>query len=51
MGGAYARIKAASRMITATAVDRHVEQLFDVLARLHSALTEAKIDYGDFSPD
>jgi hypothetical protein len=32
-------------MITATAVDRHVEQLFDVLRRLHSALTEARIEY------
>ena len=32
-------------MITATAVDRHVEQLFDVLRRLHAALTEARIEY------
>ena len=32
-------------MITASAVDRHVEQLSDVLGRLHSALTEAKIEY------
>jgi hypothetical protein len=32
-------------MITATAIDRHVEQLFDVLRRLHSALTDAKIEY------
>jgi hypothetical protein len=32
-------------MITATAVDKHVEQLFDVLRRLHSALSEAKIEY------
>ena len=32
-------------MITATAVDRHVQQLFDVLERLHSALMEAGIEY------
>lgn len=32
-------------MITATALDKHVEQLFDVLRRLHSALTEARIEY------
>jgi hypothetical protein len=32
-------------MITATAVDNHVEQLFGVLRRLHSALTEARIEY------
>ena len=32
-------------MITATAVDKHVEQLFDVMRRLHSALTEARIEY------
>jgi hypothetical protein len=32
-------------MITATAYDRHVEQLFEVLKRLHAALTEAGIEY------
>ncbi len=32
-------------MITARAVDKHVEQLFDVLRRLHSALTCADIPY------
>ena len=32
-------------MITATAYDRHVEQLFDVIRRLHAALTKAGIDY------
>jgi hypothetical protein len=32
-------------MITATAVDQHVQQLFDVLERLHSAFTGAKIEY------
>jgi hypothetical protein len=32
-------------MITARAVDQHVEQLFDVLRRLHSALTNAGIPY------
>ncbi|HLG98988.1 MAG TPA: hypothetical protein VKX49_21940 [Bryobacteraceae bacterium] len=32
-------------MITARAVDRHVEQLFDVLRRLHAALTSANIPY------
>ena len=32
-------------MINATALDRHVEQLFDVLRRLHTALTNAGIDY------
>jgi hypothetical protein len=32
-------------MITARAVDQHVEQLFDVMRRLHSALTEAGIEY------
>ncbi len=32
-------------MITARAVDKHVEQLFDVLRRLHSALTRANIPY------
>ncbi len=32
-------------MITARAVDKHVEQLFDVMRRLHSALTEARIEY------
>lgn len=32
-------------MITARAVDKHVEQLFDVLRRLHSALTRAEIPY------
>lgn len=32
-------------MITATAYDRHVQQLFDVVRRLHVALTKAGIDY------
>ncbi len=32
-------------MITARAVDQHVEQLFEVLYRLHSALTKAGIPY------
>ena len=32
-------------MISAKAVDRHVEQLFDVLRRLHSALASAGIPY------
>ena len=32
-------------MITARAVDLHVEQLFDVLRRLHSAMTSAGIPY------
>jgi len=32
-------------MITATAYDRHVEQLFDVIKRLHEALTKAGVDY------
>ena len=32
-------------MITATAIDTHVQQLFDVLGRLHAALTEGKIEY------
>ena len=32
-------------MITATAIDQHVQQLFDVLGRLHAALSEAKIEY------
>lgn len=32
-------------MITARAVDKHVEQLFEVLRRLHSALTNANIPY------
>jgi hypothetical protein len=32
-------------MITARAVDKHVEQLFEVLRRLHDALTSAGIPY------
>jgi hypothetical protein len=32
-------------MITATAYDRHVEQLFDVMKRLHGALAKAGIEY------
>lgn len=32
-------------MITAKAVDQHVEQLFDVLRRFHNALTKAAIPY------
>jgi hypothetical protein len=32
-------------VISAKAVDRHVEQLFEVLQRLHSALTRAGIQY------
>ena len=32
-------------MITATAYDRHVEQLFEVMQRLHAALTKAGIEY------
>jgi len=32
-------------MITATAYDKHVEQLFEVMKRVHSALTNAGIDY------
>ncbi len=32
-------------MITATAYDRHVEQLFEVMKRLHTALTKAGIEY------
>lgn len=32
-------------MISAAAVDRHLEQLFDVLKRLHHALTQAAIEY------
>jgi len=32
-------------MITARAVDKHVEQLFEVLRRLHDALTRAGIPY------
>ncbi len=32
-------------MITAKAVDQHVEQLFEVLRRLHAALTKAGIPY------
>lgn len=32
-------------MISATAVDRHLQQLFDVLKRVHTALTEAGIEY------
>jgi len=32
-------------MITAKAVDKHVEQLFEVLRRFHSALTSANIAY------
>ncbi|HLK18815.1 MAG TPA: hypothetical protein VKT81_07655 [Bryobacteraceae bacterium] len=32
-------------MITATAYDKHVEQLFEVMKRVHIALTSAGIDY------
>jgi len=32
-------------MINATALDRHVEQLFDVIHRLHAAFSRAGIDY------
>lgn len=32
-------------MIDATALDRHVEQLFEVMRRLHSALKKAGIEY------
>jgi hypothetical protein len=32
-------------MITATAYDKHVEQLFEVMKRVHNALTNAGIDY------
>ena len=32
-------------MITATAYDKHVEQLFEVMKRVHAALTNAGIDY------
>ena len=32
-------------MITARAVDRHVEQLFEILQRLHSAFASANIPY------
>ena len=32
-------------MISARAYDRHVEQLFDVLNRVSSALREAEIEY------
>jgi len=32
-------------MITAAAYDKHVEQLFEVMKRVHSALTNAGIDY------
>jgi hypothetical protein len=32
-------------MITVAAYDRHVEQLFELMRRLHAALTEAKVDY------
>jgi hypothetical protein len=32
-------------MITATAYDKHVEQLFEVMKRVHVALTNAGIDY------
>jgi hypothetical protein len=32
-------------MITATALDKHVEQLFEVMRRLHAALTKAGVEY------
>ena len=32
-------------MITVAAYDRHVEQLFELMRRLHAALTKAKVDY------
>src|SRR5260370_1909875 len=32
-------------MITVAAYDRHVEQLFELMRRLHEALTKAKVDY------
>jgi len=32
-------------MITVAAYDRHVEQLFGLMRRLHAALTQAKVDY------
>jgi hypothetical protein len=32
-------------MITVAAYDRHVEQLFELMRRLHAALTQAKVDY------
>ena len=32
-------------MITVRAYDRHVEQLFELMRRLHSALTEAEVEY------
>jgi len=32
-------------MISATAYDRHVELLLDVMQRLHSALTKARIEH------
>jgi len=32
-------------MISATAIDRHVEQLFEVMKRLHAALTKAGVEY------
>jgi hypothetical protein len=32
-------------MIDATALDRHVEKLFDVMQRVHAALTKAGIEY------
>jgi hypothetical protein len=42
---AYAKIKSAGPMITATAYDKHVEQLFEVMKRVHIAFTNAGIDY------
>ena len=32
-------------MITVAAYDRHVEQLFELMRRLHAALTKAEVDY------
>src|SRR5450755_2445086 len=32
-------------MISATSIDRHVEQLFEVMKRIHAALTKAGVDY------
>src|SRR5258708_27276056 len=32
-------------MITVAAYDRHVEQLFELLRRLHAVLTKAEVDY------
>ena len=32
-------------MISATAYDRHVEQLFDIMQRVHAALTKARVEY------